>query len=72
MEEFLILKNMIETAGFGRYEISNFAQASKASIHNMVYRSMEPYIGIGVSAASFLPMQNLESKVQNEIIKKHT
>lgn len=72
MEEFLILKNMIETAGFGRYEISNFAQASKASIHNMVYRSMEPYIGIGVSAASFLPMQNLESKVQNEIIKKYT
>ncbi|HMS91255.1 MAG TPA: radical SAM protein [Candidatus Absconditabacterales bacterium] len=59
MEEFLILKGMIEDAGFGRYEISNFAQASKASIHNMVYRSMEPYIGIGISAASFINGQGL-------------
>jgi coproporphyrinogen III oxidase-like Fe-S oxidoreductase len=46
MEEFAVLKSMIENAGFGRYEISNFARASKASIHNMVYRNMEPYIGI--------------------------
>ncbi|EKD25289.1 MAG: hypothetical protein ACD_80C00089G0012 [uncultured bacterium (gcode 4)] len=53
MEEFLILKEMVEDAGFGRYEISNFAHASKASIHNMVYRTMEPYIGLWISAASF-------------------
>ena len=53
MEEFLILKDMVENAGFGRYEISNFARASKASIHNMVYRNMEPYIGLWLSAASF-------------------
>jgi len=44
MEEFLILKEMIEDVGFMRYEISNFAAAGKASIHNMVYRNMEPYI----------------------------
>jgi coproporphyrinogen III oxidase-like Fe-S oxidoreductase len=44
MEEFLILKEIIENAGFGRYEISNFARASKASIHNMVYRNMENYL----------------------------
>ena len=53
MEEFLILKGMVEDAGFLRYEISNFAHAGKASIHNMVYRSMEPYIGVWVSASSF-------------------
>ena len=54
MEEFLILKGMVEDAGFLRYEISNFAAASKASIHNMVYRNMEPYIGLWLSASSFL------------------
>lgn len=44
MEEFLILKKYIEDAGYKRYEISNFAAAGKASIHNMVYWNMEPYI----------------------------
>lgn len=53
MEEFLILKGMVEDAGFLRYEISNFAHAGKASIHNMVYRTLEPYIGVWVSASSF-------------------
>lgn len=53
MEEFLTLKEYIEDAGLMRYEISNFAAAGKASIHNMVYRSMEPYIGLWLSAASF-------------------
>jgi len=53
MEEFLILKEIIENEWFARYEISNFAHASKASIHNMVYRNMEPYIGLWLSASSF-------------------
>ncbi len=53
MEEFLLLKDMIENAGFQRYEISNFAAAGKASIHNMVYWTMETYIGFGLSASSF-------------------
>ena len=44
MEEFTILKEIIEDAGFGRYEISNFAAASKVSIHNMVYWNMENYL----------------------------
>jgi hypothetical protein len=46
MEEFLIVKEMVEDAGFGRYEISNFAAAGKASIHNMVYWNMEYYLGL--------------------------
>lgn len=46
MKEFTILKNIIMNAGYRRYEISNFAKSSKASIHNMVYWNMEPYIGI--------------------------
>lgn len=53
MEEFLLLKNIIEEEGFIRYEISNFARAGKTSIHNMVYWNMEPYIGLWISASSF-------------------
>ncbi|MCX6823924.1 MAG: coproporphyrinogen-III oxidase family protein [candidate division SR1 bacterium] len=53
IEEFLILKSVVEDSGFLRYEISNFARAGKASIHNMVYWNMEPYIGLGLSASSF-------------------
>ena len=53
MEEFLILKDMVEVAWFLRYEISNFARSGKASIHNRVYRKMEPYFGLWLSASSF-------------------
>ncbi len=58
MEEFIFLKDIILHAWFSRYEISNFTKASKASIHNMVYRNMENYLGLGLSASSFLPMTN--------------
>lgn len=53
MEEFTLLKEIVEATWFWRYEISNFARASKASIHNIVYRNMEPYIGLWLSASSF-------------------
>jgi len=64
MEEFLLLKGMVEDAGFLRYEISNFARASKASIHNMVYWNMEPYIGLWLSASSFIPCHS-EAELKN-------
>jgi len=43
-EEFDILKNILLSAGYKRYEISNFALISKSSIHNRVYREMEEYL----------------------------
>lgn len=66
MEEFLILKDMIEDAGLMRYEISNFATAGKASIHNMVYWNMENYLWLGLSASSFLA-QSAECRVKNQL-----
>ena len=71
MEEFLILKEMVENEWFIRYEISNFAHTGKASIHNMVYWNMEPYIGLWLSASSFLPMQNVELVQSAECKVKH-
>ena|GEM_PF-4177719 len=58
--EFQRMKEVILDASYRRYELSNFAVAGKESIHNMVYRNMENYIGIGPSAASFLTGQYAE------------
>jgi oxygen-independent coproporphyrinogen-3 oxidase len=40
--------------GFEHYEVSNFCRPGKASRHNLKYWRMEPYIGIGPSAAGYL------------------
>lgn len=52
--EFARLKNIVMNAWYNRYELSNFANASKDSIHNRVYRNMENYIWVWTSASSFL------------------
>lgn len=44
----------LEKNGHFRYEISNFAKKGKESRHNLKYWNMEEYIGIGLSAHSFL------------------
>ena len=57
MKEFEILKKKITNFGYQRYEISNFCRRWCASVHNMVYRNMENYLGLWVSAASFIDNQ---------------
>jgi oxygen-independent coproporphyrinogen-3 oxidase len=41
-------------AGFRAYEISNFARPGQECLHNLVYWRNGPYLGVGVSAASYL------------------
>jgi oxygen-independent coproporphyrinogen-3 oxidase len=60
-EEFDILQTIIKQAGYDRYEVSNFALRSKPSIHNLVYRDMQLYIGLGINSSSFLPHKLLSS-----------
>ena len=43
----------LTSAGFGQYEISNFAKKGFQCKHNLVYWSNQQYIGIGPSAASY-------------------
>ncbi len=47
-------RTLLEEKGFMRYEISNFAKAGFESKHNLNYWKRGEYIGVGVSASSFM------------------
>lgn len=44
----------LEQNGYKQYEISNFAKDGKMSRHNIKYWTLEEYVGLGLSAHSFL------------------
>jgi putative oxygen-independent coproporphyrinogen III oxidase len=46
---------LLESKGFRRYEVSNYARPGGESMHNLAYWEMQPYLGIGPAAASLLP-----------------
>ena len=52
-------KDELERRGFQNYEISNFCRPGKASVHNLRYWNLEPYLGAGPGAVSTLPAQAL-------------
>ncbi|MFM8805954.1 MAG: radical SAM family heme chaperone HemW [Sphingomonadales bacterium] len=52
-EQFMLLMNRLETAGYRHYEISNFALPHKESRHNSAYWQGAHYLGIGPSAHSY-------------------
>lgn len=52
-EQFLLLMQWMEKAGFEHYEISNFAKQGFRSRHNSSYWQRKKYLGIGPSAHSF-------------------
>lgn len=46
--------NFLESKGYYQYEISNFAQKGKESVHNCVYWQRRNYKGFGLGAASLI------------------
>jgi oxygen-independent coproporphyrinogen-3 oxidase len=52
-EQFLLLMQWMEEAGYEHYEISNFAKPGFISRHNSSYWQGKKYLGIGPSAHSF-------------------
>ena len=52
-EQFLLLMQWLEEAGYEHYEISNFAKPGFCSRHNSSYWQGRKYLGIGPSAHSF-------------------
>jgi oxygen-independent coproporphyrinogen-3 oxidase len=51
---YAIAIDRLRTAGFEQYEISNWAKPGFRSQHNALYWANEPYLGLGVGAASYL------------------
>lgn len=52
-EQFLLLMQWLEEAGYEHYEISNFAKTGWRSRHNSSYWQRKKYLGLGPSAHSF-------------------
>ena len=52
-EQFLLLMQWLEDAGYEHYEISNFAKPGLRSRHNSSYWHEKKYLGLGPSAHSF-------------------
>lgn len=48
------IENCLSECGLARYEISNFATPGKESQHNLLYWKQQPYLGLGLSAHSYL------------------
>jgi len=68
---------LLETLGYNRYEISNFAKKEKESLHNLNYWKMGSYLGIGPSAASTLvtstgPVRIIYKRSISNFIKSST
>ncbi len=62
VEQFELLKKMIDGAGYTHYEISNFAKAGMFSKHNTSYWQQKKYLGLGPSAHSY----NIRSRQWND------
>lgn len=53
-QAFLALDQQLTAAGYGHYEISNYARPGEECRHNLVYWRRQPYLGIGAGAHSFV------------------
>ncbi|MGL4664679.1 MAG: radical SAM family heme chaperone HemW [Clostridium butyricum] len=51
---YLFTKGFLKDYGYNQYEISNYAKANKECFHNKVYWKCNEYLGLGVSASSFV------------------
>ncbi|HCD36612.1 MAG TPA: coproporphyrinogen III oxidase family protein [Chlorobium sp.] len=56
----------LKAAGYGHYEVSNFAMPGCHSRYNLASWKREPYIGYGPSAHSFLRTEEGELRTANE------
>ena len=51
---YIRAQDEMRRAGYRHYEISNWAQDGKRSLHNLTYWRNEPYLGVGPGAHSYI------------------
>jgi len=49
-------RDRLAGAGLDQYEVSSYARAGRRAVHNSLYWSGAPYLGVGASASSFRPL----------------
>jgi oxygen-independent coproporphyrinogen-3 oxidase len=54
---YVACQEALGAAGYEHYEVSSYALPGRRSRHNTLYWTMGAYLGLGVSAASFLPLR---------------
>ncbi len=57
----------LEDHGYAKYEISNYAEGDHACRHNIGYWRRKAYVGVGLSASSFMTKELLEESLKSEI-----
>ena len=50
------VRDALASAGFAQYEVSSHARPGRRAVHNSLYWTGAPYLGVGASAASFRPL----------------
>ena len=50
------VRDALAAAGFAQYEVSSHARPGRRAVHNSLYWTGAPYLGVGASAASFRPL----------------
>ncbi|OOM81606.1 radical SAM family heme chaperone HemW [Clostridium sp. BL-8] len=60
-EMYLLAKEILGQYSYHQYEISNYAKKGKECFHNKVYWKCNEYLGLGVSASSFIN----ENRIKN-------
>lgn len=56
-----ITKEILENNNYKQYEISNYAKEGRECRHNKVYWDLDEYIGVGVSASSFIDEKRIKN-----------
>lgn len=67
-QQFLMLMDILEKAGYEHYEISNFALPGMRSKHNSSYWKGLPYLGFGPAAHSFNGQRERRWNISNNAV----
>ena len=54
-------KKVLEKNGYHQYEISNYSKKNKECIHNKIYWECKEYLGVGVSASSYINEERIKN-----------
>ena len=63
---YRITEEILEKAGYDHYEISNYSKPGYACRHNIGYWTGTPYLGFGISAASYIEEKRFHNTSDRE------